>query len=143
MRGKHLVGLTLFVALAPAGCGVEGEEGPSLIGDWELARKEGEVNPRPADTIFTFTDTVFVIGVATAEGCCLHTAGLPYTIDASQMPPHLDYQGTYQIPSQIGIFDFVDDNTLDWKTTASDRSRPTDFAPNEADCTLYQLRRML
>ena len=48
----------------------------------------------------------------------------------------------YDVPSQIGIFDFVDDNTLDWKTTASDRPRPIDFVPNEADCTLYELRRM-
>ena len=138
---KNLLGFaTLAIALAPAGCGVEEE--PSLNGRWEIAEKEGEVNPRPSDTVFLFTDDAFLIGVATAEGCCLHSAPLPYTTDASQTPSHLDYQGTFTIPGQIGIFEFVDDNTLNWKTTASDRPRPTDFAPNEPDCTLYQLRRL-
>lgn len=139
MRGMTWVGLALIGALAAAGCtsGVD----PSLVGDWEVARREGEVNPHPADTVFTFTEEVVVIGVLTAEGGYLHSAFLPYTLDPSQTPQQLDHEGGRGIAAEVGIYRFVDQNTLDWKTAPSDHPRPSDFTPNEQDSTLYQLRR--
>jgi hypothetical protein len=141
----RFVELVLIVGIA--GCAVEEPSVEErLIGSWQVVRVDGEVHP--SETRFIFTEegegspAVFIIGVATDKGCCLHSAFMPYTVDASQTPPHLDYQGTWAIPSQIGVFQFVDESTLAWKVTAADKLRPTNFAPHEADRKLYELRRI-
>ena len=138
---KKLAGLFLMAAFAQLGCAAEEE--PSVIGDWEIVLVEGEVDPNSAGTVFTFGDDFFVIGVPTEEGCCLHSGSMALTHDVSQMPPSLDHDGIEidNIPDEIGIYRFIDENTLEWKTTAADRPRPTDFTANEEDTILYQLRR--
>ncbi len=128
-----------------AGCGVDPQP-PRLGGDWEITHKDGVVNPRPSETVFLFTEPgagkpgFFIIGVEVDGGGYLHSDGMPYSTDTSQPQDFLDHEGNRDIAAEIGIFDFLDNDTVDWKTTI-DQPRPVNFEP-EPNYTLYRLHRM-
>lgn len=132
------IGVSVIVALA-AGCATDPAP-PSLIGDWRVSEKDGQVATEL--TVFTFTDQVFVIGVDTDAGCCLHSDSIPYTVDTSVPLATLDHQGNSDFEPQLGIFQFADPDTVDWKLTATEQLRATDFAP-EPGYELYRLERLV
>ncbi len=133
------ISVVVFAVGLLGGCA--GSDEPSLLGEWQIVKKDGVDNPHPSSLTFTFTQDVLVIGEEVAEGGYLHSAALPYTFDTASAPARLDYEGTSTVASQIGIAELVDDATLIWKVTDADRSRPIDFAPDPAGATLYELLR--